>query len=144
MNNSEIVNKVKQDFRFLQKFGYSFTELKINDNNPNLVWTILTATNSEANQIQISFCPYNNILRIDTRILDMVNGRDLALRNYLNFKENTPPGRVEFHVINIDNLESELNSYAKKVDLEFSNDLLNLIKFNDWDKIPYFNPKDNY
>lgn len=144
MNYDELTSIAKKYFNFLQKFGYSFTDLKINDNNPSLVWINLIATNSSANVITISFYPFENILRIDTKFSDKAKGKDLNLRNYFNYKENKPSGRVEFYDINMNNLESELDFYAKKVEIVFSTDLLNLINFNNWENIPYFNPRDDY
>ena len=144
MNYRELISLVKTDFNFLMKFGYFFTDEKINDNNPNLVWINLIATSSEANMITISFCPFENKLRIDTKISNKFKGRELALRNYFNYKESKSLGHVEFYVINMLNLKVELDFYAKKVEEIILDDLIDVIKNNNWENIPSFNPKDDY
>ena len=144
MNYRELISLVKTDFNFLMKFGYFFTDEKINDNNPNLVWINLIATSSEANMITISFCPFENKLRIDTKISNKFKGRELALRNYFNYKESKPLGHVKFYVINMFNLKVELDFYAKKVEEIILDDLIDVIKNNNWENIPSFNPRDDY
>lgn len=144
MELSILTKTVKEKFIFLNNYGYYFSEIKINKNNPDVIWINIIYKDDIKNEITIPFCPFENILRIDVSIYNYEQSKNLDVRNYINFKEGKSSGRVELKVLNLSDLDRELDLYVHEINNVFSKDLFNLIVNNDWSAIPNFDPRDDY
>lgn len=146
MRNLDIVVKeIEIKFNFLNQEGYSFTPVRIfNEDDKSRIFARLGLINhTNGRELNFTILP-REIFRIEVFITNTTIDESLDIKHYMEFKDGDPLKYSPPFVIDENNLIVSTHHVLSKVKNVIQTDLKDVVMNKEWITIPTYDPKDNY